>query len=132
MKRSDDRILTTHVGSLPRPQALLDAVAEVRRGGDRAAFEAVLPVGDTLDGDALGAGVPDVATGDAVVLAGLADEDAGAAGLAVADATTFVDTAATPETTYTYRVRAEGPAGASRSSALAVRVRTSLAAPSPR
>src|SRR4051794_14155532 len=26
MKRSTDRILTTHVGSLPRPQALLDAV----------------------------------------------------------------------------------------------------------
>ncbi|MGX1096825.1 cobalamin-independent methionine synthase II family protein [Amorphus sp. MBR-141] len=42
MKRSDDRILTTHVGSLPRPEALLDAVAELRRGGDRAVFEAVL------------------------------------------------------------------------------------------
>lgn len=42
MKRSDDRILTTHVGSLPRPQVLLDAVAEARRGGDRQAFEAVL------------------------------------------------------------------------------------------
>jgi 5-methyltetrahydropteroyltriglutamate--homocysteine methyltransferase len=32
MKRSTDRILTTHVGSLPRPQALLDRAAAKKRG----------------------------------------------------------------------------------------------------
>src|SRR5437660_10602644 len=30
MKRSEDRILTTHVGSIVRPQALLDRVAAAR------------------------------------------------------------------------------------------------------
>jgi 5-methyltetrahydropteroyltriglutamate--homocysteine methyltransferase len=43
MKRSTDRILTTHVGSLPRPDALLEASAQARQGGDRAAFDQKLP-----------------------------------------------------------------------------------------
>ncbi len=33
MKRSDDRILTTHVGSLARPHALLDAMRAMDNGG---------------------------------------------------------------------------------------------------
>jgi len=44
MKLSTDRILTTHVGSLPRPPELL-ALLEARetgRGFDQAAFEARL------------------------------------------------------------------------------------------
>jgi 5-methyltetrahydropteroyltriglutamate--homocysteine methyltransferase len=43
MKRSTDRILTTHVGSLPRPEALLEASAHARKDGDRAPFEKLLP-----------------------------------------------------------------------------------------
>src|SRR5689334_15992357 len=42
VKLSTDRILTTHVGSLPRPPALLDLIA-AREGGaavDKARFEA--------------------------------------------------------------------------------------------
>ncbi|ADB51227.1 cobalamin-independent methionine synthase II family protein [Conexibacter woesei] len=34
MKTSDDRILTTHVGSLPRSQALLDLLVRVEQGED--------------------------------------------------------------------------------------------------
>lgn len=33
MKRSNDRILTTHVGSLPRPQPIIDALIERRASG---------------------------------------------------------------------------------------------------
>lgn len=42
MKLSKDRILTTHVGSLPRPQSLFDLIAARESGklGDGAAFEA--------------------------------------------------------------------------------------------
>jgi 5-methyltetrahydropteroyltriglutamate--homocysteine methyltransferase len=43
MKRSTDRILTTHVGSLPRPDALLEASAEARKTGDWSSFQEVLP-----------------------------------------------------------------------------------------
>lgn len=43
MKRSTDRILTTHVGSLPRPDSLLEASAQVKKSGDRAAFDQKLP-----------------------------------------------------------------------------------------
>jgi 5-methyltetrahydropteroyltriglutamate--homocysteine methyltransferase len=32
MKRSEDRILTTHVGSLPRPPALRDLLVRLDRG----------------------------------------------------------------------------------------------------
>ena len=43
MKRSTDRILTTHVGSLIRPQQLLDFVAARQNGGtDEAAYEKCL------------------------------------------------------------------------------------------
>src|SRR5688572_24975965 len=40
MKRSTDRILTTHAGSLPRPQDLVDMIAAKREGGgvDEALF----------------------------------------------------------------------------------------------
>jgi 5-methyltetrahydropteroyltriglutamate--homocysteine methyltransferase len=43
MKTSTDRILTTHTGSLPRPQALMDIILRRERGDtiDAAAFEAV-------------------------------------------------------------------------------------------
>jgi 5-methyltetrahydropteroyltriglutamate--homocysteine methyltransferase len=52
MRRSTDRILTTHAGSLPRPQALIDAY---RAGQDAGIF------GLTADGDgALRAAVADV------------------------------------------------------------------------
>jgi 5-methyltetrahydropteroyltriglutamate--homocysteine methyltransferase len=42
MKLSTDRILTTHTGSLPRPQPLIDVVLRKERGEavDAAAFEA--------------------------------------------------------------------------------------------
>jgi 5-methyltetrahydropteroyltriglutamate--homocysteine methyltransferase len=42
MKRSTERILTTHVGSLPRPPDLLDMIQAKERGGsfDAAAFAA--------------------------------------------------------------------------------------------
>src|SRR6266508_464049 len=40
MKRSTNRILTTHAGSLPRPTALDDAVE--RRGTDEPAYAATL------------------------------------------------------------------------------------------
>ncbi len=43
MKHSTDRILTTHVGSLPRPEALLEASAQARAGGGRAALDKLLP-----------------------------------------------------------------------------------------
>jgi 5-methyltetrahydropteroyltriglutamate--homocysteine methyltransferase len=43
MKRSTDRILTTHVGSLPRPDTLLDASAAARKTGDWGAFQGLLP-----------------------------------------------------------------------------------------
>jgi 5-methyltetrahydropteroyltriglutamate--homocysteine methyltransferase len=43
MKTSTNRILTTHVGSLPRPQAMFDLIAakEAGKGGDPEAFERV-------------------------------------------------------------------------------------------
>lgn len=42
MKRSTDRILTTHTGSLPRPPGLAELIREMEAGTlpDRAAFEA--------------------------------------------------------------------------------------------
>ena len=42
MKLSTDRILTTHVGSLPRPKPLIDLILGRERGEavDAAAFEA--------------------------------------------------------------------------------------------
>src|SRR5262245_65976538 len=42
MKTSKDRIITTHTGSLPRPQPLVDLVLTREQGGaiDAAAFEA--------------------------------------------------------------------------------------------
>ncbi|HEV2189087.1 MAG TPA: epoxyalkane--coenzyme M transferase, partial [Stellaceae bacterium] len=42
MKLSTERILTTHVGSLPRPRAMLDLIAAREAGSpvDEAAFEA--------------------------------------------------------------------------------------------
>ena len=44
MKRSTERILTTHAGSLPRPPDLLAKAAAIERGGgDIAAFEARVP-----------------------------------------------------------------------------------------
>jgi 5-methyltetrahydropteroyltriglutamate--homocysteine methyltransferase len=45
MKRSTDRMLTTHVGSLPRPDDMLDALRAKMRGQavDERAFEARLP-----------------------------------------------------------------------------------------
>lgn len=50
MKRSTDRILTTHTGSLPRPQPLIDLVLAQEKGGsiDVAAFEA--EVAKAVDG----------------------------------------------------------------------------------
>ncbi len=44
MKRSTDRILTTHTGSLPRPQAVADLVFAKERGDavDEAQFDAVI------------------------------------------------------------------------------------------
>jgi 5-methyltetrahydropteroyltriglutamate--homocysteine methyltransferase len=41
MKRSTDRIITTHVGSLPRSPQLIDAMAKIERGemDERGAFE---------------------------------------------------------------------------------------------
>src|ERR1700739_975617 len=45
MKRSTERILTTHVGSLIRPPALIEFLraAQERRPGGEAAFAACLP-----------------------------------------------------------------------------------------
>ncbi len=40
MKRSTDRILTTHVGSIIRPADLLEASRTARAGGSPAAYEA--------------------------------------------------------------------------------------------
>lgn len=52
MKRSSDRILTTHVGSLPRPRALLDLLLTQEKGDsvDPATFdrEAARAVGDIV------------------------------------------------------------------------------------
>jgi len=52
MKRSTDRILTTHTGSLPRPGELVDMLrrAEAGEPGDRAAFDAAVraAVDDTV------------------------------------------------------------------------------------
>lgn len=50
MKRSTDRILTTHVGSLPRPHPLLDMLKAQLDGQavDQAAFDALLE--DSVDG----------------------------------------------------------------------------------
>jgi methionine synthase II (cobalamin-independent) len=39
MKRSTDRILTTHVGSLVRPPDLLDLSAQAKHGGDQRPYE---------------------------------------------------------------------------------------------
>src|SRR5882724_3739543 len=39
MKRSTDRILTTHVGSLVRPQDLLDLSAQAKRSGDHQPYQ---------------------------------------------------------------------------------------------
>jgi len=39
MKRSEHRILTTHVGSLIRPPELLDLSAGAKGGGDRQRYE---------------------------------------------------------------------------------------------
>ena len=52
MKRSTDRILTTHVGSLPRPQEVADMLFAEDRGDafERAAHQAVMQraVADTV------------------------------------------------------------------------------------
>ena len=52
MKRSTDRIVTTHVGSLPRPPELIEAMIAEENGVaiDRAAYEALLSrsVGDVV------------------------------------------------------------------------------------
>jgi 5-methyltetrahydropteroyltriglutamate--homocysteine methyltransferase len=44
MKRSTERILTTHTGSLPRPAGLLEMLQRREAGepGDRTAFEAAV------------------------------------------------------------------------------------------
>jgi len=42
LKRSEERILTSHVGSLVRPAALLELSANARETGDRAEYEAYL------------------------------------------------------------------------------------------
>jgi 5-methyltetrahydropteroyltriglutamate--homocysteine methyltransferase len=44
MKRSRDRILTTHIGSLPRSPQLIDAMGKIERGEmkDRRAFESLV------------------------------------------------------------------------------------------
>ena len=39
MKRSTDRILTTHVGSLPRPAEVFDALRRREQGEERDAAE---------------------------------------------------------------------------------------------
>lgn len=53
MKRSTDRILTTHVGSLPRPQEVVDLLFEQDRGEDydEARFDEVMrrAVGDVVN-----------------------------------------------------------------------------------
>ena len=45
MKHSTDRILTTHVGSLPRPDHMLEALGAKMRGQpiDQVAFDSLLP-----------------------------------------------------------------------------------------
>src|SRR5262249_17772479 len=42
MKRSEHRILTTHVGSLARPPELLELVAAARQGGDQQRYQSEL------------------------------------------------------------------------------------------
>ena len=39
MKRSDNRILTTHVGSIPRPKKMLDLAAAAEEPGRAAAYD---------------------------------------------------------------------------------------------
>ncbi len=67
MKRSTDRILTTHTGSLPRPAELVDMLrrAEAGEPGDRAAFDAAVraAVDDTVRKQ-VGAGVDVVNDGE--------------------------------------------------------------------
>src|SRR5260370_42510708 len=67
MKRSTERILTTHVGSLPRPPDLLDTIQAKERGGsfDAAAFAARVrrAVAEVVRGQAE-AGIDIVADGE--------------------------------------------------------------------
>jgi len=67
MKRSTDRILTTHTGSLPRPQPLIDLVLAQEKGGsvDSAAFEAeVAKAVDGIVAQEVGSGVDIVSDGE--------------------------------------------------------------------
>src|SRR5215813_14619842 len=67
MKRSIDRILTTHVGSLPRPPELLEFLEarETGRGFEQAAFEECLAasVGDIVKKQ-VAAGIDSVCDGE--------------------------------------------------------------------
>jgi len=67
MRAGGDRILVTHVGSLPRPQAVVDLLAKKEAGEpyDRAAFDAVM--GDAVAGivrEQVAAGVDVVSDGE--------------------------------------------------------------------
>jgi 5-methyltetrahydropteroyltriglutamate--homocysteine methyltransferase len=42
MRRSTERILTTHTGSLPRPAAVIDLLLAQRQGGDRRALDSAV------------------------------------------------------------------------------------------
>jgi 5-methyltetrahydropteroyltriglutamate--homocysteine methyltransferase len=67
MKTSSDRILTTHTGSLPRPQALIDLILRRERGEpiDETAFEAATAAAvDAVVGQQARAGVDVVSDGE--------------------------------------------------------------------
>ena len=67
MKTSTDRILTTHTGSLPRPQALADVIMGRERGEalDAAAFEAATAKAvDEIVAQQVGSGVDIVSDGE--------------------------------------------------------------------
>ena len=67
MKHSTDRILTTHTGSLPRPQPLIDLVLAQEKGGaiDARAFEAeVAKAVDGVVAQQVGCGIDIVSDGE--------------------------------------------------------------------
>jgi 5-methyltetrahydropteroyltriglutamate--homocysteine methyltransferase len=67
MRRSTDRILTTHTGSLPRPQPLIDLVLAQEKGAavDAAAFEAeVVKAVDGVVAQQVASGVDIVSDGE--------------------------------------------------------------------
>jgi 5-methyltetrahydropteroyltriglutamate--homocysteine methyltransferase len=67
MKTSTDRILTTHTGSLPRPQPLIDLVLRKERGDaiDAAEFEAqTAKAVDSVVGQQVAAGVDVISDGE--------------------------------------------------------------------